>query len=106
MARATKRNFAARCRLKLYSGITNKSTKQFSNCRGAWTVEFKRAMSSEIFSIILQRVKKACSAYGVSNKEEKHADMYGLLTKCEAKMAGYWPSSLLRVYGPRQSRGP
>ena len=26
--------------------------------------------------------------------------MYGLLTKCEVKMAGYWPSSFLRVYGP------
>ena len=26
--------------------------------------------------------------------------MYGLLTKCEVKMAGYWPSSFfLRVYG-------
>ena len=22
------------------------------------------------------------------------------------KMAGYWPSSLLRFYGPRRSRGP
>ena len=33
--------------------------------------------------------------------------MYGLLTKCEVKMAGYWPSSFfLRVYGPRRSRGP
>ena len=32
--------------------------------------------------------------------------MYGLLTKCEVKMAGYWPSSVLRVYGPRRSRGP
>ena len=29
--------------------------------------------------------------------------MYGLLTKCDVKMAGYWPSSFLRVYGP--SRG-
>ena len=29
--------------------------------------------------------------------------MYGLLTKCEVKMAGYWPSSFLRVYGPRRS---
>ena len=29
-------------------------------------------------------------------------DMYGLLTKCEVKMAGYWPSSFLRVYGPRR----
>jgi len=30
-----------------------------------WTVEFKRAMSSGIFSLILQSVKKAGSAYGV-----------------------------------------
>ena len=35
-----------------------------------------------------------------------HLNMYGLLTKCEVKMAGYWPSSFLRVYGPRRSRGP
>ena len=33
-------------------------------------------------------------------------DTYGLLTKCEVKMAGYWPSFFLRVYGPRRSRGP
>ena len=32
-------------------------------------------------------------------------DIYRLLTKCEVKMAGYWPSSFLGVYGPRQSRG-
>ena len=32
--------------------------------------------------------------------------IYGLLTKCEVKMAGYWPSSFfLRVYGPIRSRG-
>ena len=31
---------------------------------------------------------------------------YGLLTKCEIKMAGYWPSPFLRVYGPRRTRGP
>ena len=30
-------------------------------------------------------------------------NMYGLLTKCEVKMAGYWPSSFLRVYGPRRT---
>ena len=40
--------------------------------RSAWTVEFKRAMSSEIFSLIFQNVKKARCAYGVSYKEEKH----------------------------------
>ena len=31
---------------------------------------------------------------------------YGLLTKCEVKMAEYWPSSFLRVYGPKWSRVP
>ena len=30
--------------------------------------------------------------------------VYGLLTKCEVNMAGYWPSPFfLRVYGPRRS---
>ena len=33
LALAVKRNFAARCCLKLYSGNTNKSTKQFSKWR-------------------------------------------------------------------------
>ena len=32
--------------------------------------------------------------------------VYGLLTNCEVKMAGYWPSSFLRVYGPRLRLGP
>ena len=33
----------------------------------------------------------------------KMSCVYGLLTKCEVKMAGYF---FLRVYGPRWSRGP
>ena len=33
--------------------------------------------------------------------------VYGLLTMCEVKMAGYWLSSFLAcVYGPSQSQGP
>ena len=32
--------------------------------------------------------------------------LYGLLTNFEVKMAGCWPSSFLRVFGPRRSRGP
>ena len=31
--------------------------------------------------------------------------LYGLLSKREVKMAGYWARSFLRVYGPRRSRG-
>ena len=42
--------------------------------RSAWIVEFKRAMSSEIFSLIFQCVKKARS-YGFSYKEEKDTDV-------------------------------
>ena len=30
----------------------------------------------------------------------------GLLTKCEVKMAGYWPNYFLRVHGPRLSQCP
>ena len=42
----------------------------------------------------------ACLKANESNR------IYGLLTKREVKMVGYWPSSFLRVYGPRRSRGP
>ena len=39
--------------------------------------------------------------------QQARADMYGLLTKCEVKMTGYWPSSFFwGVYGPWRSRGP
>ena len=32
-------------------------------------------------------------------------NIYGLLTKYEIKMVGYWPRSFLSVYGLRQSQG-
>ena len=35
-----------------------------------------------------------------------YPNIYTLLTKREVKMAGYWPRSFLRFYGPRRSRGP
>ena len=38
-------------------------------------------------------------------KKPKPCITYGLLTKCEVKMTGYWPSFFLRVYGPRRSQG-
>ena len=41
------------------------------------------------------------------NDQAFSVKIYGLLTKCEVKMAGYWPISFfLRVYGPRLSRSP
>ena len=45
--------------------------------------------------------------YDYENKKEG-SDKYGLLTKCEVKMAGYWPSSFLMCLwtpGRRRSRG-
>ena len=48
--------------------------------------------------------KHEVKMYGLLTKCE--VKMYGLLTKREVKMAGYWPNPLLRVYRPRQSRGP
>ena len=36
---------------------------------------------------------EACPKCEPENLFSLHADMYGLLTKCEVKMAGYWSSS-------------
>ena len=38
--------------------------------------------------------RKLCLKTIIKSKLEL---MYGLLTKCEVKMAGYWPSAFLRV---------
>ena len=39
---------------------------------------------------------------GLKKKSRRH----GLLTKCEVKMAGYWPSFFfLRAYGPVANHG-
>ena len=46
----------------------------------------------------------AYSLHKISIKSIYLCNKYGLLTKCEVKMAGYWPSSFLRVYGPRRCR--
>ena len=58
--------------VKMWLKMLHRRLSPRMKARSAWTVEFKRAMSSEIFSLIFQNVKKARSAYGVSYKEEKH----------------------------------
>ena len=72
-------------------------------------------MSSYIVKNLLRTSKsnrptsRAVSVFRRSRKRSavsKEKSVYVLLTKCEVKMAGYWPSSFLRVYGPRRSRGP
>ena len=61
--------------VKMWLKMLHRRLSPRMKARSAWTVEFKRAMSSEIFSLILQMVKKACSAYGVVHNEEKHTDI-------------------------------
>ena len=39
--------------------------------------------------------------YGIEPRYNEFLDMYGLLTKCEVKMAGYWPSSFFCVFMDR-----
>ena len=60
--------------VKIWLKMLHRRLSPRMKARSAWTVEFKRAMSSEIFSSIFQCVKKARS-YGFSYKEEKHTDV-------------------------------
>ena len=61
--------------VKMWLKMLHRRLSPRMKARSTWTVEFKRAMSSEIFSLIFQCVKQAHSAYGVSYKEEKHTDV-------------------------------
>lgn len=61
--------------VKIWLQMLHRRLSPRMKARSGWAVQFKRAMSLEIFSLILHSVKKACSAYGVSHKEEKHADI-------------------------------
>ena len=61
--------------VKMWLKMVNRRLSPRMKARNAWTVEFKRAISAEIFSLILRSVKEARSAYGVLYKEEKHRDI-------------------------------
>ena len=61
--------------IKMWLNMLHRGLRLRMKARSAWASEFKRAISSEIFSLIFQNVKKALSAYGVSYKEEKHTDV-------------------------------
>ena len=63
--------------------------------RHEWQINFSSLKVKPWFSY---KMKSATSVTHACNT-------YGLLTKCEVKMAGNWPSSFLRVYGLRRSRG-
>ena len=61
--------------VKMWLKMVNRRLSPRMKARNAWTVEFKRAISAEIFSLILRSVKEARSAYGVLYKEEKQRDV-------------------------------
>ena len=58
------------------------------------------------FAIRTVSMETVISCVFLFSKALPEYHMYGLLTKREVKMAGYLPSSFLRVYGPRRRRGP
>ena len=51
--------------------------------------------SSKLYCFINMHVPALCVAYWISRHCVLIYGKYGLLTKCEVKMAGYWPSSFL-----------
>ena len=57
-------------------------------------LSFNQEGQSSEASIFSVRWPKVCCAI----------KKYGLLTKCEVKMSGYWPRSFLLVYGPRPNK--
>ena len=72
-------------------------------CQNYSTQELHQQCSLAVAS--LASVPPGCVEL-IASQFQSQGQKYGLLTKCEVKMAGYWPSSFLRVYGPRRSRGP
>ena len=61
--------------VKIWLKMIHRRLSPRMKARNAWRIEVKRAMPSEVFgALILQAVKKARSAYGVSYKEEKLVD--------------------------------
>ena len=51
--------------------MINRRLSPRMKARNAWRVQFKRAMSTEVFSLILQAVKRARSSYSVVQRGEQ-----------------------------------
>ena len=60
--------------IKMWLKMIHRCLSPRMKARNAWTVEFKWAMLPEVFNLILQALKMAHSAYGVSYRENKHVD--------------------------------
>ena len=57
--------------LKMWLQMINRRLRPQMKVRNGWMLEFRRAMPLQVFTLILEAVKKARSAYGVTCKEEK-----------------------------------
>ena len=83
--------------------------------KGAWRT-CKGTVVPVVTRLVVQfPVKKSMLLYGWLRDcqykksfidQDCSVKIYALLTKREVKMAGYWPSSFLRFYGPKRSRDP
>ena len=74
---------------------------------GFYFSDFQEVAKFELnYFITLRAIEKRNSWRDVKQGNQCQSITHGLLTKCEVKMAGYWPSSFFHVYGPRRSRGP
>ncbi|XP_029183340.2 uncharacterized protein [Acropora muricata] len=62
--------------LKIWAKMIYRRLSPRMKARNAWRVQFKCAMSVEVFSLILKAVKKARSSYGVSYNEENKTISY------------------------------
>ena len=76
--------------------------------RNAWRVQFKCAMSVEVFSLILKAVKKARSSYGVSYNEENKTISYdreNRLVRDFCKLSQLSRKSVLEFFYQRAKEG-
>ena len=57
--------------LKIWLQMINRRLSPRMKVRNGWMLEFRRAMPLQVFTLILEAIKKARSTYGVTCKEEK-----------------------------------
>jgi len=57
--------------LKIWLQMINRRLSPRMKVRSGWMLEFRHAMPLQVFTLILEAIKKARSTYGVTCKEEK-----------------------------------
>lgn len=96
--------------MKIWGKMIYRRLSPRMKARNAWRVQFKRAMSVEVFSLILKAVKKARSSYGASYNEENKTISYdreNRLVRDFCKLSQLSRKSVLefftkKIQGPRK----